>query len=251
MLYAALTFWLLIIMFGAWGVHAIWSQMTKPKIVNSILLPGTLVAQLGHIFGLLITGNRVQNASLMGDDEQGDPSADPPEKPRIPVIGPIVIGLLPLVACGACLYIAARSLGRPLVWNLAVERIDVARTLPTSLAGVWALLRDAIALAEDMLTGILQTELLDVANIVFLYLAVCLTVRMAPFAGNRRGAIGAVLLAGLLITVVSLLLRNSDDWIHRGWPLLTFSVGMVLLLLIFSLVVRGLVGLVKILARGN
>jgi hypothetical protein len=44
MLYAALTFWLLIIVFSAWGVHTLLSQLIKPKVVNSILLPGTLVA---------------------------------------------------------------------------------------------------------------------------------------------------------------------------------------------------------------
>lgn len=251
MLYAALTFWLLIIMFAAWGVHSLWSGMTKPKIVNSVLLPGTLVAQLGHIFGLLITGNRVRNASLMDDDEYGDPSADPPEKSRIPVLGPIVIGLLPFVACAAALYIAARAIGRPLVWNLALERIDVARKLPTTLAGGWDMLRDVIVLTEDMLRGILNTDLLNLSTAIFLYLAICLTVRMAPLSGNRRGAIGAVLLAGLLIAGVSFLLRDSDAWIQRGWPLLTFSVGMLLLLLIFSLLVRGIVGLVKIFAHGE
>ena len=74
MLYAALTFWLLVIVFCAWGVHALWSGLIKPRAVNTILLPGTLVAQLGHVLGLLITGNQVQNTALMSDDEDGKPA---------------------------------------------------------------------------------------------------------------------------------------------------------------------------------
>ena len=73
MLYAALTLWLLVIVFCAWGVHRIWSGLVKPRVVNTILLPGTLVAQLGHVLGLLVTGNPVRNTALMGDDEKGDP----------------------------------------------------------------------------------------------------------------------------------------------------------------------------------
>ena len=56
MIYFAVTFWLLVAVLTAWGVHQLWSGMLKPRTVNSILLPGTLVAQLGHVLGLLVTG---------------------------------------------------------------------------------------------------------------------------------------------------------------------------------------------------
>ncbi|MBN1513099.1 MAG: hypothetical protein JXB13_13880, partial [Phycisphaerae bacterium] len=72
MLYVAMTFWLLVIVFLAWGVHQIWSGMVKPRTVNSILLPGTLVAQLGHVLGLLVTGATVSNTTLYKDDESGE-----------------------------------------------------------------------------------------------------------------------------------------------------------------------------------
>ena len=49
MLYAALTFWLLVIVFSAWGVYWLWGRLVKPRVVNTVLLPGTLVAQLGHV----------------------------------------------------------------------------------------------------------------------------------------------------------------------------------------------------------
>ena len=65
MLYAALTFWLLVIVFSAWGVHWLWSQMIKPRAVNTVLLPGTLVAQLGHVLGVAAHGQ-------LGEQHQAD-----------------------------------------------------------------------------------------------------------------------------------------------------------------------------------
>ena len=52
MLYLALTFWLLVIVLTAWGVERLWSGMVRPKILNTVLLPGTLVAQIGLVLGL-------------------------------------------------------------------------------------------------------------------------------------------------------------------------------------------------------
>jgi hypothetical protein len=245
MLYAALTFWLLVIVFSAWGVHRLWSNLVKPRVVNGVLLPGTLIAQLGHVLGLFLTGNSVRNATLMGDDERGEPHAEGPERQRIPVLGPIIVGLLPLVACGVCLYVAALLWGRR-VWSGAV---GVPQALPLSLSGVWDLLRDSITLVEALVDQIIASGLFDWATLLFLYLAICLTVRMAPFEGNRRGAIGAIFLAGIVIAVVDALPLGAGSIVLTGWPVLSFAVAMLLFLLLFSLLVTGIVGLVRILVR--
>ena len=68
MVYAAFTFWLLVIVLTAWGVHRLWSGMVKPKVLNTVLLPGTLVAQIGHVLGLLVTGATVTNTTLYKKD---------------------------------------------------------------------------------------------------------------------------------------------------------------------------------------
>lgn len=190
MLYAALTFWLLVIMFSAWGVHQLWSGLIKPRVVNGILLPGTLVAQLGHVLGLLVTGNPVQNTKLMDDDESGSPKSDTPDQQRIPVIGPIVIGLLPLLACGVCLYVASTFWGGSVLDGLSVSGVEATRPQTLNEVNVWGLLRGSITLVENMVNAILNSDVMNWRTLLFLYLAVCLTVRMAPFEGNRRGARG-------------------------------------------------------------
>jgi hypothetical protein len=247
MLYAALTFWLLVIVFSAWGVHWLWSRLIKPRAVNTVLLPGTLIAQLGHVLGLLVTGNPVRNTALMGDDEKGEPTSDSPEKQRIPVIGPILIGLLPLVACAACLYVAAVSLGRGILLEGATPRLPDA--LPLTLTAMWELLRTSITVTENMLNAIRNSDLLNWANALFLYLAVCLTVRMTPFEGNRRGAVGAILLSGLVIGLLASFISPVHEAVRSSWPILSFAVGMLLFLLLVSLLISGVVGLVRILAR--
>jgi hypothetical protein len=249
MLYAALTFWLLVIVFSAWGVHWLWSQMIKPRAVNTVLLPGTLVAQLGHVLGLLVTGNSVSNTKLMGDDEKGEPTANSPDKQRIPVIGPVLVGLLPLVACAACLYLAASTLGRSVLVEGTMP--DLPQALPLTLAGLWELPRTSITVTENMLNAILSSNLLNWANVLFLYLAVCLTVRMTPFEGNRRGAIGAILLSGLVIGLVASYASSLEGAVLSSWPILTFAVGMLLFLLLVSLLISGAVGLIRILARNE
>lgn len=250
-LYAALTFWLVIIMFSAWGVHQLWSALVKPRVVNSVLLPGTLVAQLGHVLGLLLSGSSVQNTALMDDGEKGDPKSETPDQSRLPIIGPILVGLLPLVACGACLYVAAQTWGDP-VLNGAGTAMTLPQALPTTLAGVWELLRSAITLLESMVNAIVHSDLPNWPTVLFLYLAVCLTVRMAPFEGNQRGAIGAIFLAAILISIVASLVPSARVFIEQSsWPILSFAVAMLLFLLLVSLLVHGVIGLVRILARSH
>lgn len=247
-LYAALTLWLLVIMFSAWGVHRLWSALVKPRVVNSVLLPGTLVAQLGHVLGLLLSGNSVKNTKLMGDDEKGDPKSDTPEQQRLPILGPILVGLLPLAACAAGLYIAARLWGGGVIGrDPAQTTLRVPQGLPTTLPGVWELLRGSITLMENMLNTILHSDLPNWPTVLFLYLAVCLTVRMAPFENNRRGAIGAIFLAAIVIAVLAALIPAAHDVVLSSWPILSFSVGMLLFLLLVSLLVSGVVGFVRIL----
>lgn len=252
MLYAALTLWLLVIMFSAWGVHRIWSAMVKPRVVNAVLLPGTLVAQLGHILGLLVTGNPVQNTQLMGDDDAGEPQAETPDRQRIPVVGPIIIGLLPLIACTGCLYLAANLWGGSVLGRVAADTgFALPRELPTTLAGFWALLRTGVSVSESMLNTILNSDLTNWRSALFVYLAICLTVRMAPFEGNRRGALAAILLSGGVIAILASLIEGLQSFVLSSWPILSFAVGMLLFLLLASLAIAGLAGLIRILARNE
>lgn len=247
MLYAALTFWLLIIVFSAWGVHSMWSALVKPRIVNSVLLPGTLVATLGHVLGLLITGNPVRNTTLMGEDESGDPQADAPEKQGIPIIGSVLVGFLPLLACTVALYFAMEHLGKPAL--TAAAQPVLPRELPQSLGAFWDLLHASLTAAQTLLDSVLEADLRSWPTLAFLYLSICLTVRMTPFEGTQRGAIMAIVLTGVVIALAASVSKQVESFVISAWPLLSFAVATLLILLLFSLLVTGAVTLGKVLAK--
>ncbi len=248
MLYAAMTFWILVVVLSAWGVHQLWSGLVKPRVVNTILLPGTLVAQLGHVLGLLVTGGTVNNTTLYKDDETGAPEQTQDPKPRIPIVGPVIIGMLPILACATAIYFVAYYLGGSVIREMNQQMVPHA--LPATLPQFWEMLRGAITLAETTLAAALHSDWGNWHVCLFLYLLVCLTVRMAPFPGNLRGAMGAIVVLGIIAYVVGKLASATSESVQGGWAILSLSVGTVLVLLIFSLVVRGGVGLCKLLA-GN
>jgi len=68
------------------------------------------------VLGLLITGATVTNTTLYKDDESAAPEMTRDPKPRIPLVGPLVIGMLPLLACALTIVVVSRYLGAS--WSL-------------------------------------------------------------------------------------------------------------------------------------
>lgn len=248
MLYATMTFWLMLTVLAAWGVLRLWSQLVRPRVINIVLLPGTLVAHLGHFLGLLVTGATVDGAGSQADapDESGGGGT---ARSRIPVLGPMLIGVLPLLACGGALVLVARSLGARGSGGFWQERLPDA--LPTSLHGVWQLLRHQITMMEHLVDVAVGAFPGTWRLWLFLYLLICLTVRMAPFRGQMRGALSAILALGLVAAVVGLVSDALPSYIHAGWTLLSLTVPTVLLLLTISALVRGAVGLSRLVAHNE
>jgi len=247
MLYAAMTFWILVTVLTAWGVHRLWSGMVKPSVLNALLLPGTLIALLGHILGLLITGATVKTATLYKDDESGDPETTINPRPRIPIIGPLVIGLLPLLACGTAIYFAARYLGGAIMAHMSTP--VVGPKLPTTLTGVFQMLRDHISLVESIVAATRAADFHHWKTGLFVYLLICLTVRMAPFVGTLRGAIGAIVVLGIGAGMIASLFDVADPRVQTGWSILNLTVAALSFLLLVSLLIRGGVGLFRLLSN--
>jgi len=246
LLYATLTFWLMAIVLMAWGVHQLLSGLLKPRTVNMIVLPGTLVAQLGHVLGLLVTGATVSNTTLYKDDDTAAPEATTDAKPRIPLLGPVIVGMLPLLACVGGIVAVVYFLGGWVIEGAAGLR--VARALPASLPAFWESLRDQITLVESLTDALVYSDWRRWQVWTFVYLMICLTVRMAPFPGTLRGSLGAIVILGLGLALANLVLPSTEDGASRTWGVLSICVAFLSLLLLLSVTVRGLVGLFKLLA---
>jgi len=245
LLYLSLTFWLIMTVLIAWGVHQLWSGLVRPKVLNTVLLPGTLAAQVGHVLGLLITGATISNTTLYKDDESGAPEQTHDPQPKIPVVGPVIIGLLPLLSCGMAIYGAARLLGAQIMAGMSAQ--IVGPNLPTTTAGFWDLLRGQITLVESIVSAVGAADFGSWQTWLFLYLLVCLSVRIAPFPGNLRGSLGAIVVLGVLGALVSSLTDVADARVQNAWAVLNLTVATLLLLLFVSLLIRGGVGLVRVL----
>ena len=244
MVYAAMTFWLLVIVFSALGVHRLWSSLVQPKIVNSLLLPGTLVAQLGYVLGLLITGGTVNDTALIKDDDSGEPQTGSDPQTRIPLVGTIIIALLPMAGCAAAIYWVSRYFGSEII--SAVDKVPFDKLmLPTSLASFFLLLRQVLGLVEQLVNVVRASDLSNWHTLLFLYLVICLTVRMAPLTGNLRGALGAIFLMGVLAFLLGQIMQPTSAPIVSAWSLIVFCVAVLLFLLMFSLILTGAVGLIK------
>ena len=243
MLYVALTFWLLVCVLTAWGVHRLWCGILPVKALNALLLPGTLIALLGHILGLLVTGATVDTATLYKDGS-GDPETTTDPKPRIPVVGPVIIGMLPLLACGTGIFFVVRYLGGPILSRLPMDIVSL--KLPATLPGTFDLLRGQITLVESFIAAMRAADFHDWKTGVFVYSLVCLAIRMAPFEGTMRGALAAIVLLGLGAAAVTSLFDLADPRVQTGQSILTLTVAALLCLLLASLLIRGAVGLIQL-----
>jgi len=240
MIYAALVMWLVIIVFCAQGVYHLWTRFAKPKLVNILLLPGTLVAQLGYVLGCLVTGSPVGNATLMGGD--GGSQGGPP-KAKVPLIGSMIVALGPLITCGVTIYLLTVFLADEMVRPIGSAR----QQIPLSVGQCWRLLHDAINLAESFAGAFEPRKLIRWQHLLALYLTICLTVRMAPLPGNLRGGVLGVAGLGLILAIVNVFVDSIRPAVIHVWPVVSLAAAALLFLLAISLAVRAAASLVMIL----
>ena len=248
MFYAAMIFWLLILIFAAYGTYQLWAGLIKPPVLNLMLLPGTLAAQSGRMVGMLISGGTIQNVSLLSEPRSsGSSSSSKSSKPKIPMVGALLIALLPLLACGFSLYVVVATIGQDVL--VAPETTVSQDTLPMTFNSMWEVLRNSIDVAEQVTATILASDFRNWQTWLFLYLIVTLMIRLAPMPGMQRSTIGAVLLIGLVLCLIGQFAQAPEEMLQNFWNLLNFSVGSLLCLLLVSLMVRGGVGLFRILTN--
>ena len=241
MLYVAFVCWALVAIFAARAVYDLLARLIPVKALNYLLLPGTLVAQVGHHIALLVTGATISQSRL-ANESTGEPELQADAKPKIPIIGPIIIALLPIFLCGVALYWAADWLSaRGLVRDVS----DLPRSLPRSLDGFWSLARQMISTLEGAMNVWARARWTEWETWLFAYLAVCLMVRLNPLSKDLRPALFGVGMFG----VVGILLSFLTNWtwpaekLSRFWMNWSFLVANLLLLLVAALIVAGLIGL--------
>lgn len=235
MIYAAASIWLMFAVLLAWGVDRIWADLAKPKTLRVVLFPGTLIAQLGRIVGLLITGAKVVQVSVP-EGAEGAKSKGADWEPKLPIIGPLIVAIFPMSLLAFMIYLVGVRLGYPVLANLPANEVSTA--VPTSLAAFWDQVRALVTLCQGTLDALRNAELDAWKIVLFTYLMACLTVRLAPLPGNVHGHLGAIVVLGICMALAGTVLDGLPALLQRGWPLLALAVGWLLLMLLLSLLAR-------------
>jgi hypothetical protein len=253
LIYAAFSIYLLGIYFAGQGIYRLWADVVKPRWLGWALLPGTVVSQMAYIFGCLITGGEVRRAKLMdggdrrrgGGGEDGEPATEATEGVRF--LGPAVAAFMSIVACGAGIVVAHSLLGEPVIREfIGLGRTELPKAPPTSLNQFWDQLTAHLHLLRRMAEVLPELNWRDFRVPLFVYLTICLLIRLAPVRKSLRATLAAVLLLAGLIALVGLIWDRFDGLLRNDlWPLVTYLWSLLLLLLAVTLIFRGLVGLVR------
>lgn len=249
MIYAAFTLWLLLILFTGIGVYRQWARLVKPSRVNWALLPGTAISEMAYIFGCLITGGEIRRAKLIpsreGVEGEGEPTAE--AAAGLKFVGPIVASLLAIVACGGAILAAHALLGEPLIEEFRVGAA-LPQKLPTSWDGLWAQVGMQVSLLRRMCETWGRAEWTNWRVPLFVYLSLCLSIRLSPVRRPVRPTLGAVVAIAGAIALIGLIWGRFDRLMEDIWPLLTYIWASLLFMLVVTLLLRGVVALVRILA---
>ncbi len=264
MIYAAFSVYLLGILFTAMGVYRLWAGIVKPGWVNWALLPGTVVAEMAYIFGCLITGGEVRRAKLMdagkggsgkgksspGSAGEAEPTTE--DKPKLRYIGPVVAAFMVIIACGAGILIANALLGEPVIEQFKAGGTDrlteQLKDIPVSTGAFWDRFEDQIKLLHRMATTCTELKWTNWRVPLFVYLAMCMTIRIAPVRRPLRPTLAAVVALAGIIALIGVVWTRFDGLMGDLWPLVMYVWASLLFMLWVSLMVRGGVGLVRALA---
>jgi hypothetical protein len=263
-IYAAFSVYLLGVIFAGQGVYRLWADMIKPRRVSWALLPGTVVAEMAYIFGCLITGGEIRRAKLMSGGggaaaprrkASGGEEAEPTTEaaPRFRFIGPMVASFMCTVACGAGIIVARSLLGDPVIDEFAGgSRALLPYALPGSTEAFWSQLRGHLDLLRRMSATWLELDWLDWRVPLFVYVSVCLSIRLAPVRRSLRATLAAVVVLAGGIALVGVIWSRFDGLMRNDlWPLVTYTWSLLLFLLAVSLIVRGGVALVRALIEDD
>ncbi len=242
MIYCAFAIWLFAIVLAARGVLRLLAGMLKPRVVDWIVLPGTLASELARYLACLLTGGEFRSRKLVGDSDTDDAAPA-----GVPYLTPLLTGLLPLAACLGLTVLLNATFDSQVYRHYEASGRDAAKEFSASNECVWQILRNQVDLLE-FVTAAAQAKLSqwpwqNWKGWLLMYLTACLVLRTAPASRPLRPTLlGMAIIAGLAAGVAAIFSENAQ-WLHSVWPLLSFTWSVALALLAATLCIRGLVAL--------
>ncbi len=256
MIYAAFTLWLFLILFAGIGIYRLWSGLVRPAWLQWALLPGTVVSEMAYIFGCLITGGEIRRAKLMPEmkmkssvaRKDGEPTTEASE--GVKYVGPVVAALTAIVACAGAILIAHALLGEPVIKQFAtgdglLRPAALPKALPTSWDGLWEQVSAQVLLLRRMCETWRDVNWLNWRVPLFIYLSLCLAIQLSPVRRPIRSTLAAVVAITVIIALIGLGWKQFASLMQDIWPLLTYIWASLLALLVVTLLLQGLVALIR------
>ena len=122
------------------------------------------------------------------------------------------------------------------------------REIPTSANAFWDQAVIHVHLLRAMGRTWLNVRWIDWRVPLFVYLTLCLSIRLAPVRRSLRATLAAIVATAAIIALLGLW-SKFDQLMLDLWPLVTYVWASLMLLLVLSLIVRGTVSLVQALAK--
>ncbi len=259
--YAWFSVWLLLTIFMGMGIFTLLARLTKPVVVTCLLLPGTIVSELAYILGCLITGGEIRRSRIMPESKGGDGGQPVTEaQSRLGFFGPLVASTFAIVACGAAILAVNKYVDKgDVVHQFALKSDGLLppkgsfdEKAPASGAAAvnyfWKLVHSQVDLLKRSTDVLGELKWKEWKVPLFVYLSLCLGVRLSVATRPVRPTLAAVVLIAGGIAITGALWDKFSDLMSDVWPLLSYVWGLLLLTLVATLLLSGLVALLKALA---
>lgn len=242
--FVALLAWLIVIVAASMGTLHLWTSASKSRIVVILLAPGIIAHEMCHVLACLVTGSTVKEVGLTDAGAAGKVVHTPP---AIPVLGQALIALAPIVGCGAGLWLATIGLlaavsGRFAIAAAVPDNLDFLR--PDLFAKY---LVDVLA---DTWRAFLRADYRDWRTYLYLFLAANLVSHMSPSKRDWRNGLLSIVTVCLVVFVVDQVWPGlAARPIYRAWPFLTLCLALALSVLVLTLLVIGVIRLIRLMLR--
>jgi hypothetical protein len=259
LIYAAFVLWLFLILGMGVGVYRLCSQLVRPTRVNWAILPGTIVSEMAYTFGGLIThvfrnvltGGELKRDKLIDGGSSRKSRSGSKDKSKSRAFGSVLASLVSIATCAAAIVAAQWLLGRHVmekfteVWSRSGK---LPEELPMTWPAFWGQLDRLVHLQRSTCEALVRLEWAQWQVTVFVYLSMCLAVRLTPVRGTARQTLAAMLAVAGIVALIAGLAPQAKGLVEQIWPLLTYVWTGLLTLLLMSLLLCGAVTVVRVLA---
>jgi len=188
--------------------------------------PGVILHELSHAFACLITGAPILSINVFKSDG-GEVKHG---KPKIPVIGQILISLAPFVVGAIAIFFLSKLLG--------IRESSISE-LSTNTSQIVEWLKHAFS----------AINFHDYKSWIALYLVLSIAVTMTPSGQDMKNIALSIIIVGIILFIIYKYTQLRIDFSFLNNPSLIAILSTTLILLIFGLVLSILVFAVKSLIR--